>query len=84
MADEEVKVLKGKVEYFFKDAKAIHITFKKGYWKNGYIREIGADFFIIHELVEGKMPVFFLEVKEITEFRDLEDKQKVGYDRGNN
>ena len=77
MADEEVKVIKGKVEYFFKDAKPIHITFKKGYWKNGYVREVGADFFIIHELLEGKMPVFFLEVEEITEFIDLETGQKI-------
>lgn len=67
--DEEAKIISNKVNYYFENGIAVHIGFKKGYWKRGFIKEVGADFFLLQEFIEGKMPVFYIEVEKIEEYR---------------
>lgn len=66
--EEELKILKQKAKYYYESSKAVHISFKKGYWKNGFIQEIGADFLVMIDFKDGEVPVFFLEVKNIDQF----------------
>lgn len=68
MEEVDVKTLQKKVDYFFKSKECVHVKFKRGFWKNGYVTEISADFFILDELIEGDMPVFFMEIKDVEKY----------------
>lgn len=67
--NEEVKLLKKVADYFYKAQKQVHIKFRKGYWKRGYIKEIFNDYFILLENFDGEMPVFFLEILSIETYK---------------
>jgi len=68
--DVNVKALEQKATYFYKESIPIHVKFKRGFWKRGYILEVGSDFFMMKEFIEGEMPVFFLEIKDIEKFNE--------------
>jgi len=74
MEQEQVKVLMNKAHYFYKNKIPVHIQFKERYWKRGTITEIGADFFMLQEMLEGLMPIFFLELHDIKQFKTREEK----------
>lgn len=57
-----------RIQYFFDNQKAIHCQTKGGRWYNGYILEVNADFFILNEFKVGELPVFFIEVEEVTQY----------------
>ena len=63
--DEDVLGLSKKAEHFYNSVKAVHVKFKKGYWKNGYIKEVSADFFILDEFLDGEIPCFFFQIEDI-------------------
>lgn len=65
---DECITLEQKANSFFKNKKAVHLSFKKDYWKNGYIREVSSDFLILDEFLEGEIACFFLELKDIQIF----------------
>lgn len=70
--NDDVKALQQKVDLFFKQGRAVHLKFKKGYWKNGHIIEnSSADFFMLNEFVEGERPVFYLELDDVSEFKEV-------------
>jgi len=71
MSNENVEFLKKQVNTFSKKVLPVHITFKDGYWKRGYIIEESSDFFMLNELKEGPMPVFYSEVEKITKFNPI-------------
>ena len=70
MTNETVNedLIKKKVDTYYSKGVPVHITFKKGFWFNGYITEISSDFFMINEFLKGSMPVFFIEVYDINKF----------------
>lgn len=72
MIYEEVNVeaLKQKAKYFYGKNLKVHIKFKQNFWKNGSIKEINEDHFIIDENIEGEMPIFWLEIKDLEEFKE--------------
>lgn len=76
ISDERKLALQQKADYFFKANKAIHIKFLKGYFLNGYIKEISADFFILDEFVEGEIPCFFLQIDEIDLYKTKAESLK--------
>jgi hypothetical protein len=61
----ESNLMQQKADYFFKNKKAVHVKYKKGFFKNGEIIEISSDFFMLNDFLEGEFPVFFLEIEEI-------------------
>jgi len=71
--DDNVLILKKKVEYFCKFKKPVHISLITGKWLNGNIIEYGADYFLLVEFKEGEMPVFYQEIfpNGIEEFKGL-------------
>ena len=71
--NNNVDVLKSKVKYFFDSQIPVHVTYQRGYWKNGKIKEIGTDFFLIDEFLEGERVVFLLEIEDIVEYKSPEE-----------
>ena len=71
--NEEVEALQQKADYFFKNKTAVHIKFKRGYFKRGMITEISSDFFILQEFLEGSQPCFFLQIIDIEPFKKKEE-----------
>jgi len=69
------ELIKQKVDFYYKNSKAVHINLKKGSWKNGYIKEVSADFFMLDEFLEGLKPVFFLEIKDIDVYTIRQGKE---------
>lgn len=59
------EMIRQKIDYFFKNKKSIHIQFKKGNWKNGEIKEISSDFFMLDEFLEGMQPIFFQQIEDV-------------------
>lgn len=81
--NEHKKLIEDKVNYFFKTDSSVHVKYKKinskgeNQWDNGWIEEVSADFFMLRFFKIGqerrgtdKVPVFFLEVEEITKYVD--------------
>jgi hypothetical protein len=62
------EMIRTKIQTFFDKERPVHVDTKSGKWYNGFIREISADFFIINEFKFGEVPVFFLEVTDVTPF----------------
>lgn len=62
------EMIRQKIEFFFKNNKAVHIQFKKGNWKNGQIEEISSDFFMLKEFLEGLQPIFFSQIEDVNVF----------------
>ena len=58
-------ILYQKANYFCKSQAPVHITLNNGYWKRGMVVEVRSDFFILDELKEGKIMVFYLEIEKI-------------------
>ncbi len=56
---------KKKVEYFFQNRIIVHVTKNNNYFHNGLILEIEGDLFILEDEINGAMPIYFFEVKEI-------------------
>ena len=69
--DEDLILLQKKADAYFVLGEIVHITFTRGNWKRGIIKEVSADFFILDERVEGKIPIFFQEIEAIEKFREV-------------
>lgn len=78
--EDELILLRKKVENYFKENVPVHITFKKeGEWENGYIvSNPTADFFKLEYLQQGKEKhkrdgdfIFFMEIKNIEAFSEV-------------
>jgi len=65
MSDEIRKINKEKILTAFSGKIKLHISLKDGSWRNGFVFETSADFFIFEDNVNGKESIFFLELKEV-------------------
>jgi hypothetical protein len=65
----EGELIQNKVDYFFSNAVKVHCSYRNGFWKRGIIVEVSDTFFILDEVLEEKIPVFFQELKDISAFR---------------
>ena len=65
--DEEILFLTTK--FYFDNQKSIHVTYSDGTWNNGDIVEVKQDFFMLNDFEDGIMPIFFIKVKSIKEFK---------------
>jgi len=48
-----------------KNSIKLHLTLKDKTFRNGYVKEIGADFFIFSDEINGDEPIFFLELHKV-------------------
>lgn len=68
------EVLQKKADYFLKTNQQVHIKYKKGYWKRGYISKVLTGFFILKVNLEGNFPVFYMEIESIELYQKKERK----------
>jgi len=72
--EEKLRLLKIKVSTFFNGNIAVHCNMPN-HFINGHITEISSDFFMVNDFVEGLLPVFFLELKDISPYKSREEMQ---------
>jgi len=73
MNDEVGKMNEEKIRKAFSEKIKLHISLKDGSWRNGSVLEISSEFFIFNDDVNGKEPIFFLEIKDASPYMDGED-----------
>ena len=61
-----IPVWKQKADYFSKDNVEVFIKLLNGEWKAGFILDVGEQCLILDERLEGKTPVFYIEIKDIS------------------
>jgi len=71
MINDTRTILQKKVDAFFLLGTQVHISFLNSeHWKNGTIKEVKEDYFVLIERVLGEVLVFFQEVKDIREYEE--------------
>lgn len=66
--------LKKKAENFHKRKILVHIQYKNKFFKRGFILAITYDHFILNERMEGELPVFFSEIRDIQPYHQREER----------
>jgi len=77
-AIDSVEIFKQKVKAFKNLKQPIHVSFKDGHFKNGYVKKVASDFFILDEFIEHREFIFFSEIKRVDIFRTHEEFRKKG------
>lgn len=70
MIDETRNMNEEKINSAFNNKTKVHITLRNKSWRNGIITYIGADFFIIEDMINGQDPIFFLDLDKIEPFKE--------------
>lgn len=65
-----VEINTKEISDLYAQQKKAHVKLFNGQWLNGFILEVRADFFIIDDQVKGEIPVFWLELKYASQFRE--------------
>ena len=65
MIDDEIK---NKAKTFCEHKIEVHITQTDGSWKNGKIKKMFDTYLMLDERIEGEMPLFYNEIKNIVKF----------------
>lgn len=69
MNEENPYELISKQATFYCETKTpVHIVLKNGFFYNGTIKYIGADFILLTDRFKGEMPLFFMEINFIEKF----------------
>lgn len=71
--DNEVILLKKKVDAYYILGDIVHVSYKSGNWQRGKVIEVNSEFFIIDEILDGKMPIFFEEIKSIEKYKQKKE-----------
>ena len=66
----EEKVLLG----FSKKIK-LHLVLQDNTWRNGFVTEMSADYFLFEDAVNGVEPIFFLDLKRVEPYSE-DDRKK--------
>lgn len=64
--ENEIIILKAKT--FLKEGCQVHIKLKRGMWKNGFIKELKGEYFLIDERLEGSLTIFYSECLNIERY----------------
>ena len=68
-AYDKENLLRKKADAFCLLGNLVHITYiENGGWKNGIIKQVKKDYFILDERLQGSILVFFAEINDIREF----------------
>jgi len=66
------ELMKEKISFAFKKKIKAHIILKDKTWRNGFVKDISADFFIFEDDINGKEAIFFLELVNVEPFMEDE------------
>lgn len=70
---EDKDMIEDKIRLFFSKSLPIHISKKNGEWLNGSIIEVGSNFLLLKEFKLNDMLVFFSEIAEVEQFREVKE-----------
>lgn len=56
------------ITWYFNEEYPVHISLKTGGFKNGNIKEVKVDFFLLDDFREGEQLIFFQEIKSVSKF----------------
>ena len=65
MNNDTIDTIKEKINSAFINTTKLHIVLKDKFWRNGFVVEQSADFFIFDDVIQGQEPIFFLEVAKV-------------------
>lgn len=68
MTNDKRTIIQKKADAFCVLKEKVHITYNTGHWARGIILEVGSEFFILDETLEGRIPIFFQEIKNIVKY----------------
>lgn len=77
--ETNVELLERKANHYLKAQIKIHVSYINGKWMRGLIKEVSSDFFILDETLNGMMPIFFLEIKDIEPYKEKTREDKNGH-----
>jgi hypothetical protein len=71
MTEENPYELISKQATFYCETETpVHIVCHNGFFYNGTIKYVGADFVLLNDRIKGEMPLFFMEMNFIDKFED--------------
>ena len=68
------EIARKKLEYFYQNKIRVHLKLYNGTFYNGLVFDYKKDFIILHDRKVGRVPVFFIEIKFVDEFREREEE----------
>lgn len=68
MKNDELKLIKTKIQKSFEDNLKIHIGLKDKTWRNGYVKRIKKHFFEFYDGKNGYENFFYVEVFNVEPF----------------
>ena len=60
----------------FKSQLKIHVNLVDGYFKNGTVKEMSADFFIMKKNDGYEEPIFYIEVRDVEPYIEKKKEEK--------
>ena len=71
-----IEIIRKRVTYFYENNIKVHVSKKTNRWNNGEIISVAEESFILNDLKDGEVVIFFIEVhlNGITEYREEELK----------
>ena len=71
MENEHEQRIRRKAQIFLEDKKIVHLKTFGDSWYNGRLFEIRTNSLIIHDRVDGVREIFFIDIKNISEYVEV-------------
>jgi hypothetical protein len=65
MIEDSDEVKEEKIQTAYDKKLKLHIVLKSQFWRNGYVKELGAGFFIFTDVKIGDEPIFYVELAKV-------------------
>ena len=72
--ENKTQLIERKANFYKDNNKQVHIKLDNGKFRNGFIKYIGIDFLIIQDFENKEWTLFFLEIFDIEDYREKEEK----------
>jgi len=79
--DKEQELIEKQIKYFYNGNLPIHLVLKsktkqgEHLWYNGKIKELSTDCFILDEFEDGLMPIFYLQIDRVSQYKTEGEKE---------
>jgi len=71
--EERFELNKEKIYNSYQSQLKIHLALKNKTWRNGFVKEIRAEFFMFEDRENGVEPIFFMEVRDVKPYVTREE-----------
>jgi len=76
MVNENEEKNERKIFLAWKNNIKLHITLSDNSWRNGYVFDMSADFFFFEDKVNGREPIFFLDLKRVEPYNEQDKEER--------